>query len=93
MSYRTKRPGVLETEIEKAREEGQWKKVIELAQQLKERPDQSRQHETLGWFLVGEGKLEDPTKNKCKTPKKIKHRQPVVKREIISNKVTSKHFD
>ena len=37
--------------------------------------------------LVGEGKLEDPAKNKCKTPKKIKHRQPVVKREIISNKV------
>ena len=59
MSYRTKRPGVLETEIEKAREESQWKKVIDLAQQLKDRPDQARQHETLGWFLIGEGKLEE----------------------------------
>jgi hypothetical protein len=29
--------GTLETEIEKAREEGNWKKVIELATQLKEK--------------------------------------------------------
>ena len=56
MSYRTKRPGTLENDIEKAREEGQWKRVIELAHQLKE---QARQHETLGWFLIGEGKLEE----------------------------------
>ena len=57
MSYRGKRPGALETDIEKAREEGNWKKVIELATQLREKPD--KQHETLGWFLVGEGKLEE----------------------------------
>lgn len=59
MSYRNKRQGVLENDIEKAREEGNWKKSIELAQQLKDRPDQARQHETLGWFLIGEGKLEE----------------------------------
>ena len=34
-----------------------WGKVIELATQLKDKPD--KQHETLGWFLVGEGKLEE----------------------------------
>jgi len=60
MSYRGKRPGGgLETDIEKAREEGNWKRVIELANQLKERPDTVKQFETLGWFLIGEGKLEE----------------------------------
>jgi len=60
MSHRNKRAGPLEAEIEKAREEGNWKKVIDLANQLKERPDQQhRQTETLGWFLIGEGKLEE----------------------------------
>jgi len=59
MSYRGKRQGALETDIEKAREEGNWKKVIELANQLKDRPDTARQYETLGWFLIGEGKLEE----------------------------------
>ena len=59
MSYRSKRQGTLENDIEKAREEGNWKKVIELAYQLKDRTDQVRQHETLGWFLIGEGKLEE----------------------------------
>lgn len=59
MSYRGKRQGALETDIEKAREEGNWKRVIELANQLKERPDTARQYETLGWFLIGEGKLEE----------------------------------
>jgi len=60
MSYRGKRPGGgLETEIEKAREEGNWRRVIELANQLKERPDTVKQFETLGWFLIGEGKLEE----------------------------------
>ena len=49
----------MENDIEKAREEGQWKRVIELAHQLKDKNDQARQHETLGWFLVGEGKLEE----------------------------------
>ena len=72
MSYRGKRPGGgLETEIEKAREEGvnvflprmkivsfvnlgNWRRVIELANQLKERPDTVKQFEPLGWFLIGE---------------------------------------
>ncbi|KPJ16062.1 hypothetical protein RR48_06017 [Papilio machaon] len=44
-----------ETEIEKNREESNWKKVVELAQQLKSR---SPQHESLAHFLIGEGKLE-----------------------------------
>ena len=39
------------------RQEGNWRKVIELATQLREKPD--KQHKTLGWFLVGEGKLEE----------------------------------
>ena len=51
--------GGLETDIEKAREEGNWRKVVELANQLKERPDTVKQFETLGWFLIGEGKLEE----------------------------------
>ncbi|XP_013146967.1 PREDICTED: tetratricopeptide repeat protein 7B [Papilio polytes] len=44
-----------ETEIEKNREESNWKKAVELAQQLKSR---SPQHESLAHFLIGEGKLE-----------------------------------
>ncbi|XP_053604551.1 tetratricopeptide repeat protein 7B [Plodia interpunctella] len=44
-----------ETEIEKSREESNWKKAVELAQQLKAR---SPQHESLAHFLIGEGKLE-----------------------------------
>ncbi|CAG5054643.1 unnamed protein product [Parnassius apollo] len=44
-----------ETEIEKSREESNWKKVVDLAQQLKSR---SPQHESLAHFLIGEGKLE-----------------------------------
>ncbi|CAH0675739.1 unnamed protein product [Chilo suppressalis] len=44
-----------ETEIEKSREESNWKKAIDLAQQLKAR---SPQHESLAHFLIGEGKLE-----------------------------------
>lgn len=44
-----------ETEIEKCREESNWKKAVELAQQLKAR---SPQHESLAHFLIGEGKLE-----------------------------------
>ncbi|XP_045449881.1 tetratricopeptide repeat protein 7B [Melitaea cinxia] len=44
-----------ETEIEKSREESNWKKAVELAQQLKAR---SPQHESLSHFLIGEGKLE-----------------------------------
>ncbi|CAG4993301.1 unnamed protein product [Colias eurytheme] len=44
-----------ETDIEKSREESNWKKAVELAQQLKAR---SPQHESLAHFLIGEGKLE-----------------------------------
>ncbi|CAH1636285.1 unnamed protein product [Spodoptera littoralis] len=46
---------VYETEIEKSREESNWKKAVDLAQQLKAR---SPQHESLAHFLIGEGKLE-----------------------------------
>ncbi|XP_023330111.1 tetratricopeptide repeat protein 7B [Eurytemora carolleeae] len=56
MSTRGKRTGSLETDIERAREEGNWKKVIELANLLK---DKDKQNEALGWFLIGEGKLEE----------------------------------
>ncbi|KAK6631737.1 hypothetical protein RUM43_013801 [Polyplax serrata] len=45
----------LETEIEKCREESRWNRVIELAEQLKQR---SPNQETLADFLLGEGKLE-----------------------------------
>lgn len=46
----------LETDIEKNREESNWSKVIELAEQLK---DKSPQSEWLSNFLIGEGKLEN----------------------------------
>ncbi|XP_063826520.1 tetratricopeptide repeat protein 7B-like [Ostrinia nubilalis] len=46
---------IYETEIDKSREEANWKKVVDLAQQLKAR---SPQHESLAHFLIGEGKLE-----------------------------------
>jgi len=59
MSYRGKRPGTLEQDIERAREEGNWRKVVELANQLKDRPDRDKPNEALGWFLIGEGKLEE----------------------------------
>ncbi len=49
--------GTVETEIERAREEGNWKRVAELAEQLRQRPE--RQCETLANFLIGEAKLED----------------------------------
>ncbi|XP_021924008.1 tetratricopeptide repeat protein 7B isoform X2 [Zootermopsis nevadensis] len=45
----------IETEIEKSREESNWKKVIDLAEQLKLRSPNS---EYLANFLIGEGKLE-----------------------------------
>jgi len=59
MSYRGKRPGTLEQDIERAREEGNWKKVVELANQLKDRLERDKPNEALGWFLIGEGKLEE----------------------------------
>ncbi|XP_066248655.1 tetratricopeptide repeat protein 7B isoform X2 [Euwallacea similis] len=46
----------IEVEIEKNREEGNWLKVIELAQQLK---DKSNEFICLSDFLIGEGKLEN----------------------------------
>jgi tetratricopeptide (TPR) repeat protein len=49
--------GTVETEIERSREEGNWKRVIELAEQLKHRPEKT--FETLAQFLIGEAKLED----------------------------------
>ncbi|XP_059057458.1 tetratricopeptide repeat protein 7B [Achroia grisella] len=46
---------IYESEIDKNREDSNWKKVIDLAQLLKAR---SPQHESLAHFLIGEGKLE-----------------------------------
>lgn len=46
----------IEVEIEKNREEGNWIKVIELAEQLK---DKSLEFVCLSDFLIGEGKLEN----------------------------------
>ncbi|XP_012272364.1 tetratricopeptide repeat protein 7B [Orussus abietinus] len=63
----------LETEIDKNREEGNWKKVIELAEHLKTLDPSS---ECLGNFLCGEGRLEsfleqtppiDANVGKCRT--------------------------
>eukprot|EP00096_Caligus_rogercresseyi_P009540 TRINITY_DN3245_c0_g1_i2.p1 TRINITY_DN3245_c0_g1~~TRINITY_DN3245_c0_g1_i2.p1 ORF type:complete len:911 (+),score=237.41 TRINITY_DN3245_c0_g1_i2:189-2921(+) len=48
---------VIEIEIEKAREDGNWKRILELAEQVRLRPD--KQFETLAHFLIGEGKLEE----------------------------------
>ena len=50
--------GIVETEIERAREEGHWKRVVELADSWRQRPDQ-RQFDTLANFLIGEAKLEE----------------------------------
>jgi hypothetical protein len=46
----------LETDIEKAREEGNWKKVIELATQLKDKGERG------GWAFSSQfcGSLSDP---------------------------------
>ncbi|XP_028144686.1 tetratricopeptide repeat protein 7B [Diabrotica virgifera virgifera] len=46
----------IEVEIEKSREESNWLKVIELAEQLKEK---SPEFVCLADFLIGEGKLEN----------------------------------
>ncbi|RZF46936.1 hypothetical protein LSTR_LSTR011767 [Laodelphax striatellus] len=49
----------IETEIEKSREESNWKRVIELAEQLKSRNSaKGNGYEPLCNFLLGEGKLE-----------------------------------
>ncbi|GLH01190.1 Tetratricopeptide repeat protein 7B [Gryllus bimaculatus] len=47
----------IETEIEKSREEANWKRVVELAEHLKQRST-SPDSECLANFLIGEGKLE-----------------------------------
>ncbi|XP_066988566.1 tetratricopeptide repeat protein 7B isoform X9 [Macrobrachium rosenbergii] len=56
MSGKTGRGYRLEADIEKSREESNWKKVIELAEHLKSRNQAGL--ETLANFLIGEGKLE-----------------------------------
>ncbi|XP_047473412.1 tetratricopeptide repeat protein 7B-like [Penaeus chinensis] len=56
MSSKTNRANRLEAEIERSREESNWKKVIELAEHLKSRNQTGL--ETLANFLIGEGKLE-----------------------------------
>ncbi|KAK8402737.1 hypothetical protein O3P69_000821 [Scylla paramamosain] len=56
MSGKVTRGQRLETEIERSREESNWKKVIELAEHLKARNQPGL--ETLANFLIGEGKLE-----------------------------------
>ncbi|XP_030746939.1 tetratricopeptide repeat protein 7B-like [Sitophilus oryzae] len=56
MTGRAKSAGSrIEVDIEKNREEGNWTKVIELAEQLKEK---SSDFQCLSDFLIGEGKLE-----------------------------------
>ncbi|XP_040570041.1 tetratricopeptide repeat protein 7B [Lepeophtheirus salmonis] len=47
----------IEIEIERSREESNWKRIVDLAEQVKQRPD--KQFETLASFLIGEGKLEE----------------------------------
>ncbi|KAK7066570.1 Tetratricopeptide repeat protein 7B [Halocaridina rubra] len=56
MSGKTGRGNRIEAEIEKSREESNWKKVVELAEHLKARNQPGL--ETLANFLIGEGKLE-----------------------------------
>ncbi|XP_037776220.1 tetratricopeptide repeat protein 7B-like isoform X5 [Penaeus monodon] len=56
MSSKTNRANRLEAEIERSREESNWRKVIELAEHLKSRNQTGL--ETLANFLIGEGKLE-----------------------------------
>jgi phage-related protein len=57
MTSRNKTPtSRIEVDIEKSREESNWLKVIELAEQLKEK---SPEFVCLSDFLIGEGKLEN----------------------------------
>uniref|UniRef100_A0A1L8DM18 Putative calmodulin-binding protein n=1 Tax=Nyssomyia neivai TaxID=330878 RepID=A0A1L8DM18_9DIPT len=55
MTSRNRATGKLETAIENCRSEGKWKRVIELAEELKLG---SPRYESLSNFLIGEGKLE-----------------------------------
>ncbi|XP_076056869.1 tetratricopeptide repeat domain 7 isoform X2 [Oratosquilla oratoria] len=56
MSGKSGRGNRIEADIEKSREEANWRKVIELAEQLKTR--NASGVEILANFLIGEGKLE-----------------------------------
>ncbi|GAB0097213.1 Tetratricopeptide repeat [Sergentomyia squamirostris] len=56
MTNRSRGTGKIETAIENCRSEGKWKKVIELAEELKLG---SPHYECLANFLIGEGKLEN----------------------------------
>ncbi|XP_043210109.1 tetratricopeptide repeat protein 7B-like isoform X1 [Amphibalanus amphitrite] len=49
------KPSVREAEIEKCREEGNWKRIIDLAEQVKQRSPSS---EPLATFLISEARLE-----------------------------------
>ncbi|XP_043238753.1 tetratricopeptide repeat protein 7B-like [Amphibalanus amphitrite] len=49
------KPSVREAEIEKCREEGNWKRIIDLAEQVKQRAPSS---EPLATFLISEARLE-----------------------------------
>ncbi|KAF4526349.1 hypothetical protein B566_EDAN014086, partial [Ephemera danica] len=55
MAGRTRATARLESDIQISRDESNWRKVIELAEQLKTR---SPNLELLALFLIGEGKLE-----------------------------------
>ncbi|XP_059622260.1 tetratricopeptide repeat protein 7B [Phlebotomus argentipes] len=56
MTSRNRGSGKTETAIENCRSDGKWKKVIELAEELKLG---SPRYESLSNFLIGEGKLEN----------------------------------
>ncbi len=50
----------METDIEKAREEGNWKKVIELATQLKDKGERGGHFLSSLWQSWGSGSTLDP---------------------------------
>lgn len=58
MSNKPKSASRLESEIEKSRDESNWKKVLDLAEQLRTRTTTPAAFETLANFLIGESKLE-----------------------------------
>lgn len=51
----------IETEIERSRETEKWERLIELAEQLRAKPD--KHFSVLADFLIGEAKLEEHLKN------------------------------
>ncbi|XP_022249921.1 tetratricopeptide repeat protein 7B-like isoform X2 [Limulus polyphemus] len=68
MAYKPKVAGRLEIEIDKHREESNWKKVLELADQLSQR---TTGFETLVSFLIGESKLEQHLEQYAPTEQNI----------------------